>query len=71
MRQLCNVAYATRAEGLDAEELERLDEQIGMKEDPEEIAKEALRAHQEAMGLTFNDEIVPPDEEANLDIDYG
>jgi hypothetical protein len=71
VRQLCNAAYAIRADGLDAEEVQRLDEQIGMAVDPEETAKDALAAHQEAMGMTFDDEVVPPDLEANLDINYG
>jgi hypothetical protein len=71
VRQLCNAAYAIRAEGLDAEETLALDEAIGMAVDPEEAAKEALAAHQEAMGMTFGDEAVPPDLEAGIDISYG
>jgi hypothetical protein len=73
VRQLLNVAYAARAAGLDAGELRSLDEQIGMAEDPEELAKEALTAHQEAMGMTFDDEPDPEtalNEEAGIDISY-
>jgi len=32
-----------------------LDEQIGMRTSPEEIAKEMLRAHQKAQGMIFDD----------------
>jgi hypothetical protein len=74
VRQLLNVAYATRAAGLDEQELRTLDEQIGMAEDPEELAKEALRAHQEAQGMTFSDEPDPEsalNEEAGIEIEYG
>lgn len=73
MRQLCNAAYAIRADGLDAEETLALDEAIGMAVDPEEVAKEALAAHQEAMGMTFGEEPDPEtalNEEAGLDISY-
>jgi hypothetical protein len=70
VRQLCNAAYAIRADGLDAEEVLRLDEQIGMAVDPEETAKEALAAHQKAQGMVFDDEAVPPDLEAGIDISY-
>lgn len=49
------------AEGRGEEELEELDGQIGMKEGPEAEALAALRAHQEAMGLKFDDTPVPPE----------
>jgi hypothetical protein len=47
------VAYSIRAEGLDERELEALDIEIGMTEDPADEAREALRAHQEAQGMRF------------------
>ena len=59
MRQLLNVAYSIRAEGLGADELEQLDMELGMTEDPAAEAKAALRAHQEALGLDFDDPDAP------------
>ena len=59
MRQLCNVAYSIRAEGLSEAELGELDIMIGMAEDPAEDALAALREHQEAAGITFADPDAP------------
>ena len=59
MRQLLNVAYSIRAEGLGPDELEELDMELGMTEDPAAEAKEALRAHQEALGLQFSNPDAP------------
>jgi hypothetical protein len=52
------------AEGRGEEELEQLDIAIGMVANPEEEALEALRAHQEAAGMTFEnpDAPVAPDD---------
>lgn len=47
------------AEGRSGDELEELDIAIGMVADPEEEALDALRAHQEAMGMTFEDPAAP------------
>ena len=46
------------AEGRDDAQLEELDVAIGMREDPAEEALAALREHQEAMGMRFDN----PDE---------
>jgi hypothetical protein len=57
------VAYSIRAEGLDDRELEALDIEIGMTDDPAAEAIDALRAHQEAQGMRFEDpeaRIAPP-----------
>lgn len=59
MRQLLNVAYSVLAEGKDDDALERLDIAIGMAEDPAEEAVQALKAHQEAIGLRFEDPDAP------------
>jgi predicted NUDIX family NTP pyrophosphohydrolase len=48
------VAYSLLAEGRNEEEMEQLDIEIGMVTNPEEEALAALRAHQEAAGLTFD-----------------
>jgi hypothetical protein len=54
------VAYASLAEGLHtAEELEELDIRTGMIPDPAEEAIAALRAHQEAQGIPWDDTPVP------------
>lgn len=53
------------------EDLEELDIQIGMIDDPQEIALTALRKHQEELGMTFEQPGAPvpampgygPDEE--------
>jgi hypothetical protein len=68
VRQACNVAYATLAEGRSDDELEELDISIGMLINPEDEARKALRAHQEATGLVFEDPDAPvaPDP-VNLD----
>lgn len=59
-------------DGMDEAEVTRFDEEIGMARNPEEEAKKALAAHQEAAGMTFDDpdapvgpsaNYVPPDEE--------
>jgi hypothetical protein len=59
VRQLLNVAYSIRAEGLDGDQLEALDVELGMTEDPAAEAREALRAHQEAIGIVFADPDAP------------
>lgn len=48
------------------EDLERFEEQIGMRADPNEIAKEALAAYQEAAGQKFENPDAPvgPDAKA-------
>jgi hypothetical protein len=68
VRQCCNVAYATLAEGRSDDELEELDIAIGMLRDPADEARKALREHQEATGMVFGDPDAPvaPDPE-NLD----
>jgi hypothetical protein len=53
------VAYSVLAEGLDSKELDELDIAIGMVEDPADKAIEALRAHQEAQGMEWDDTPVP------------
>lgn len=55
MRQLCNVAYCVRTQNLEADALERFDEEIGMRADPAQIAREALAAHQAATGMEIDD----------------
>jgi hypothetical protein len=55
------------ASGLESQEdVQRFDEEIGMTVNPDEVAKAALKAHQEAMGMTFEnpDAPVPPDAKA-------
>ena len=59
MRQLLNVAYSVMAEGRGADELDQLDMELGMIEDPAAEAKAALRAHQEALGMQFADPDAP------------
>lgn len=49
------MAYAFLAEGRSEAELEELDIAIGMTADPAAEAVKALRAHQEAMGVTWDD----------------
>ena len=49
------------AEGLSEEELEELDTKVGMITDPEDVAREMLRAHQEAMGMVFAEPDAPVD----------
>lgn len=41
------------------EELEEFDGQIGMRTSPEAVALAALRAHQEAAGMVFDDPDAP------------
>jgi hypothetical protein len=53
------VAYAVLAEGRDEEQLEELDFAIGMKESPEAEALRALREHQKAMGMVFENPDAP------------
>lgn len=47
------------AENLDEKELEELDVQLGMVEDPAEVAQAELKAFQEAQGMTFDDPDAP------------
>jgi hypothetical protein len=56
---MCNVAYATYAEGMTAEDLEKFDEEIGMVADPADWAQDELRKHQAAMGMHFDDPDAP------------
>jgi len=51
------VAYAILAEGRDSDGLEELDARIGMIEDPERVAMEMLRKHQEELGLVPSSEM--------------
>lgn len=46
---------------MDDSEIEKFDIEIGQIEDPADEAKAALKAHQEAMGMHFDnpDELVP------------
>lgn len=44
---------------MDADQLEEFEGSIGMRTSPEAVAKAALRAHQEAMGMTFSDPDAP------------
>jgi hypothetical protein len=53
------------AQGKNDEELEQLDAAIGMVEDPEEEAKRALREHQEAMGMHFDNPNAPVEADPN------
>lgn len=54
------MAYAVLADGLRTEEeLEELDIRAGMIEDPAEVAIAALRAHQEVMGMEWDETPVP------------
>jgi hypothetical protein len=56
---MCNVAYSIQVEHMDAEQQEDFDGQIGQRENPEDVAREALKAHQEAAGMTFADPDAP------------
>jgi hypothetical protein len=47
------------AEGMDAGQLEKFEEDIGMRTSPEAVAKAALRAHQQATGMAFDDPDAP------------
>lgn len=47
------------AQGKSERELEELDISLGMRQDPAQDAIEALRAHQEAMGMRFEDPDAP------------
>lgn len=53
------MAYSVLAEGRSEEECEELDIEIGMVENPDTAAIIALRAHQEAAGMTFADPDAP------------
>jgi hypothetical protein len=54
------VAYAVITERMtDEERVIRFEEEIGMRTNPEEAAKAALRAWQEAQGITFDDPDAP------------
>ena len=52
------MAYVTAITGMNEDEIERFDIEIGMTEDPADDAKAALKAHQEEMGIVFEN----PDE---------
>jgi hypothetical protein len=74
VRQLCNVAYAVQTEGLDDDEREKFEMEIGMAEDPADVAMAELKAHQEAAGMTFENPDAPveadPTRDADLNIEY-
>lgn len=53
------MSYAVLAQGKDDRQLEELDIAIGMTEDPYEDALAALRAHQRAAGIAFDDPDAP------------
>ena len=59
MRQVCNLAYATLADGRDEKALEELDTSIGMIINPEDVARDALREYQESAGMVFEDPDAP------------
>jgi hypothetical protein len=61
VRQACNVAYATLADGRNDDELEELDIALGMTADPDDEALANLRAYQKQMGITFEDPDAPVD----------
>lgn len=46
-------------QGMDADQIEEFEADIGMRHNPERDARAALRAHQEAMGMTFDDPDAP------------
>lgn len=46
-------------QGMDQEQAESFEEEIGMRYDPVSGAKEALRAYQEAQGLVFDNPDAP------------
>jgi len=68
VRQLANVAYSIRAEGLDAEGLEALDVELGMAEDPSAGAREALAEYQRRAGMEFGDPDEPVAGQAAADV---
>lgn len=51
---------------MDGDEEQKFQEEIGMRFDPEKEALRALKAHQEAMGMVFDDPDAPvaPDAKA-------
>lgn len=56
---MCNVAYSILAEGRDDEAVSQLDIAIGMVRDPADEAMTALRQHQRAAGIEFEDPDAP------------
>lgn len=53
------MAYSILADGKDDNAVEQLDVAIGMRTDPAEEARQALRQHQEATGMRFEDPDAP------------
>jgi hypothetical protein len=53
-------------DGMEAEQLERFEEEIGMRVNPEDEAKKALKAFQEAQGMVIENPDAPvgPDAKA-------
>lgn len=64
------MAYSILAENKNEQELETLDAEIGMIEDPAEEARQELRKHQAAMGMVFEnpDAPVSPDPRSQADL---
>jgi hypothetical protein len=66
------VAYSIQVEKMTDEEREEFDGQIGMTEDPEAAALEALKRHQREMGITFENPDAPVSAEPGaMDENYG
>ncbi len=51
------MAYAILADGRSSAELEELDAKIGMIEDPDQVAMDMLRRHQEEMGMVPSEQM--------------
>lgn len=68
------MAYSTLAENRDETQLEQLDIEIGMIDDPAEEAVRELRKHQEVMGMHFDNPDAPvaadPNSLADLPDEY-
>ena len=66
------MAYSIQVEKLTDEEREQFDGQIGMTENPEAVAREALLRHQREMGITFENPDAPVTAEPGaVDENYG
>jgi hypothetical protein len=66
------VAYSIQVESMEDEEREKFDGDIGMTENPETAAREALQRHQREMGITFENPDAPVTPEPGAtDENYG
>jgi hypothetical protein len=66
------VAYSIQVEKMTDEDREQFDGQIGMTEDPEQTAKDALRKFQQEHGIEFEDPDAPVTPEPGaMDENYG